>query len=256
MQMAGGQATQLELRELLARTEVAEQGIDSLTAQLAEAQNRLIRSNKEVRELQLAFREQSDEVAAQRERMLQARSRSDSDAAAYIAGQEAELASRAARISGLETRLSSLQAQLASSQSTAVADSLRQELAVLQARYDNDVTALQQDQGRLRENYSSGKKELATLYAESKQRLADKDGELNARKREIDVLALESGRLQARVAQLESQQNFQAQQSDLSNARMQASLAMARQKAVNLRSALEDAHTEKSALESKLLKRR
>jgi uncharacterized caspase-like protein len=35
---------------------------------------------------------------------------------------------------------------------------------------------------------------------------------------------------------------------------MQASLAMARQKAVNLRSALEDAHTEKSALESELLR--
>jgi hypothetical protein len=256
MQMAGGQATQMELRELLGRTEAAEQDVDSLTVQLAEAQNRLILSNKEVRDLQLAFREQSDEVAAQRARILEARSRSDSDAAAYIAGQEAELASRAARISGLEAQLGSLQTQLASSQSTAVADGLRQELAALQARYDNNVAALQQDQGQLRKNYSAGKKELAALYAESKQHLAERDGELNARKREIDVLALESARLRTRVEQLESQQSAQTQQSqsDLSNARMQASLAMARQKAVNLRSALEDAHTEKSALESELLR--
>ena len=254
MQMAGGQATQLELRQLLGRTESAEQEVGSLTAQLAEAQSRLIRSNKEVRELQLAYREQSDEVAAQRERVFEARSRSDSDAAAYIAGQEAELTSRSARTASLEAQLVSLNAQLANSQSTVVADGLRQELADLQQRYDNDLKTLQQDQGLLNKHYSSGKKELAALYAESKQRLADKDGELSARKREIDVLALESGRLKAHVEQLESQQTSQTQQSDLSNARMQTSLAMARQKAVNLRSALEDAHAERSALESKLLK--
>ena len=254
IQMAGGQAVQMELRELLARTENAEQGVDSLTAELAEAQNRLIHSNKEIRDLQLAFREQSDEVAAQRGRILEARSRSDSDAAAYIAGQEAELASRAARSSSLEAQLNGMKTQLASSQSTAVADGLRQELAVMQARYDNDVAALQQDQGRLKQNYSADKQELSDLYAASKQRLAGKDSELSARKREIDVLTSESERLRARVEQLEAQKNAQAQQSDLSGARTQASLAMARQKAVNLRSALEDANAEKSALESKLLR--
>jgi len=249
LQLAGGQATQLELRELLARTELSEQEVDSLTVQLAQAQNRLIHSDKEIRDL-----EQSDQVAAQRERMLVTRDRSDSDAAAYIAGQEAELASSAARITSLEAQLNSVKTRLDSSQSTAVADSLQQELSVLQARYDTDVAALQQDQGRLAQNYSADKQQLNVLYAQSKQRLADKDRDLSARKREIDVLSVESERLRARVEQLESQQNAQAQQSDLSNARMQASLAMARQKAVNLRSALENANTEKSALESKLLR--
>jgi len=186
--------------------------------------------------------------------MLVTRDRSDSDAAAYIAGQEAELASSAARITSLEAQLNSVKTRLDSSQSTAVADSLQQELSVLQARYDTDVAALQQDQGRLAQNYSADKQQLNVLYAQSKQRLADKDRDLSARKREIDVLSVESERLRARVEQLESQQNAQAQQSDLSNARMQASLAMARQKAVNLRSALENANTEKSALESKLLR--
>lgn len=256
LQLAGGQAAQLELRELLARTELAEQGIDSLSAQLAEAQNRLIQSDMEVRELQLAFREQSDQVAAQRERMLKARSRSDSDASAYIAAQEAELASGAARINSLGAQLQSMQAQLADSQSTAVADKLQQELVALQARYDSDVAALHSDRGRLEQNVSAGTEKLAELYAESRQRLADKDRELSARKREFHLLALESDRLRARVGQLESRQHDQAQQSELSSARMQASLAMARQKAVRLRSALETALAEKSALESKLLKDR
>ena len=254
LQLAGGQATQMELRELLARTELAEQNANSVTVQLAEAENRLIHANKEIRDLQLAFREDSDQVAAQRERMLLARSRSESDAAAYITVQEAELASGTARVTSLEAQLINMKSQLASSQSTAVADGLRQELSVLQVRYDNDVAALQNDQGRLEQDYSADKQELNTLYAESKQRLTNKDSQLGARKREIDVLAIESEQLRARVNELESQQSAQAQQSDLSNARMQASLAMARQKAVNLRGALEDAGAEKSALESGLLR--
>lgn len=62
-QLADGQATQLELRELLARTERTEREAESLGAQLAEAQQRLIHSDEEVRELQTAFREQSERLA-------------------------------------------------------------------------------------------------------------------------------------------------------------------------------------------------
>jgi hypothetical protein len=69
-QLAGGQATQLELRQLLARTARAEGEAESLGAQLAEAQQRLIHSDQEIRELQTAFREQSDRVAAEREGSL------------------------------------------------------------------------------------------------------------------------------------------------------------------------------------------
>ena len=79
MQLAGGQATQLELRELLARTERTEQDVESLGAQLGEAQQRLIHSDEEVRELQIAYREQSARLVAERARLLEARSRSDSD---------------------------------------------------------------------------------------------------------------------------------------------------------------------------------
>ncbi len=253
-QLAGGQATQLELRELLARTERSEQQAESLGAQLAESQQRLIHSDEEIRELQIAYREQSDRLAAERERLLEARSRSDSDAAAYLAAREAEIASKAARIAGLESQLRSMQVQVAESQDSEVEDAMRREVEALQARYENDVAQLQRDQERLRQSHSASKDQLDALYAESKQRLSEKDIELDSRKREIDTLSAESARLRSRVDQLEAQQLQQARQSGLNIAQLQARLSTSRQQVISLRISLDEVRVEKSALEAKLLK--
>ncbi len=253
-QLAGGQATQLELRELLARTERSEQQAESLGTQLAESQQRLIHSDEEIRELQIAYREQSDRLAAERERLLEARSRSDSDAAAYLAVREAEIASKAARIASLELQLRSMQVQVAESQDTEVEDAMRREVEALQARYDNNVVLLQRDQERLRQNHSASKDQLDALYAESKQRLSEKDIELDSRKREIDTLSAESAGLRSRVDQLEAQQLQQARQSGLNTAQLQARLSASRQQVISLRNSLDEVRVEKSALEAKLLK--
>lgn len=256
MQMVGGQATQLELRELLARTERSEQEAESLGAELAESQQRLIHSDEEIREFQIAYREQSDRLAAERERILEARSRSDSDAAAYVAVQKAEVASKTARIASLESQLRSMRNRLEDSQNTEVEDSMRREFEALQARYDNDVAALRGDQNRLRQSHSASNDELDALYAESKQRLSEKDSELNSRKREIESLSAESARLRARVEQLEAQRLQQANQSGLSTAQLQARLSMSTQQVISLKNSLDDVKAEKSSLEAKLFKDR
>ena len=335
-QLAGGQATQLELRELLARTERAEGAAGSRGAQLAEAQQRLIHSDAEVRELQTAYREESNRLAAEREQLLEARSRSDSDAAAYLAAREAEIASKTARIAGLESQIGSMRELLADAEDSAVEDalrrkvlelqaayreqsdrlaaeraqlleaqaqadadaaadlaareaeigskasriaslesqlrgmqgrlqdaedtdiedSLRREVVALQARYDNDVAELQRDQDQLGQSHAASEAQLAALYAESKQRLAERDNELNSRRREIETLAAESTRLRARVGQLEAEQLQQANQSGLSAAQLQARLAMSRQQVITLRNSLDEVKAEKSSLEAKLLKDR
>lgn len=255
-QLAGGQATQLELRELLARTERAEGAAESLGAQLADAQQRLIHSDEEVRELQVAYREQSERLVAERERLLEARSRTDSDAAAYLAARETEITSKAAFIASLESQIGSLQDQLADAQDTALEDSLRREVGALQARYDNDVAALQRDQERLRRSHSASEGQLAAQFAESQQRLAHKDSELDSRRREIATLAAESARLRARVDRLEVQQLQQANQSGLGAAQLQARLSMSRQQVITLRNSLAEVKAQKSFLEAKLLKDR
>ena len=256
VQLAGGQATQLELRELLARTERAEGQAESLAAQLAEAEQRLIHSDQEIRELQTAYREESERLAADRERLLTARSRSESDGAAYLAASETEIASKAARIAGLESQIGNLQDRLAGAEDSTVEDSLRQAVAALRARYDKDVAALQRDRERLTESLAASREQLAARYAESKKGLAAKDTELNSRRREIDTLAAESARLRARVDALEAQQLREANQSGLNAAQLQARLAMSRQKVITLRNSLDELQTEKSSLEAQLLKDR
>jgi hypothetical protein len=324
-QLAGGQATQLELRELLARTERAEGTTETLTAQLAEAQQRLIHSDEEVRGLQTAYREQSGLLAAARARFLEARSRSETDAQAYLAARETEIASREARIAGLESqignlqdllenarrtdvedalqqelealrtryatdvealqrerdrleqgqaasseqiasgelRIASLEAQivamqgrLAEAQSTDVEDALRRELEALRVRYDSDMAALQRDRDRLSAAQGASEEQLAQLYAESKQRLAASDSELNSRRREIETLTAESVRLRARVEQLEAEQLRAANQSGLSNAQLQARLSMTRQQVMTLRNSLDEARAEKASLETQMQKDR
>jgi len=255
-QLVGGQATQRELRELLARTERTEQDATSLGAQLGEAQQRLIHSDEEVRELQIAYREQSDRLVAERARLLKARSRSDSDAAAYLAAKETEIASKAARITSLESQVQGLKVQLAESQDSGVEDALRREVEALQARYDNDVEALRRDRDGLSKSYSASKEELATLYAKSRQRLSAEDDELKARKREIEMLAAESAQLRARVDQLQAQQIQQAEQSGSKAAKLQAQLSTSRQQVISLTISLDEERAGKLALEAKLLKDR
>jgi hypothetical protein len=324
-QLAGGQATQLELRELIARTERAEGATESLAAQLADAQQRLIHSDEEVRELQTAYREQSDVLSAERERFLEARSRSESDAEAYLATRESAIASQAARITGLESQIGDMQRLLENAQKTDVEDALRQELVALQARYDNDVVALQRDRDRLTQGQAASGEQLAAreahiaglesqivllqgrletaqrtdiedalrrdlealqaryehdvaalqqdrdrlvtasaasedqlgqLYAQSKQRLAASDGVLDSQKREIETPTTESARLRARVEQLEADQLRAANQSGLSNAQLQARLSMSRQQVMTLRNSLDEVRAEKASLQAQLLKDR
>jgi hypothetical protein len=115
---------------------------------------------------------------------------------------------------------------------------------------------MQRDQERLRQGHAASSQQLAALYAESKQRLSDRNRELDSRKREIETLTAESSRLRARVGELETQQLQQANQSGLSSAQLQARLAMARQQVITLRNSLDEARTEKSSLEAQLIENR
>jgi chromosome segregation ATPase len=253
MQLAGGQAAQLELREIIARTENAEGAVQSLTLQLAEAQQRLIQSDEEIRELQTAYREQSQILAAERERNIAARAESESDAEAYIAAQQAEIAVREARIESLQAQIASLQSRLARAESTAVEDSLRQELEALRARYDNDVVALRHERDMLRQSHEVNNEQLEKLYNESARRLAAKDEELRAREREIATLSSESMQLRERVNELQSQQVRQSQQSGVLATQLQAQLAAARQHVASLTMALDQERAKKAAMEAELL---
>jgi chromosome segregation ATPase len=108
----------------------------------------LIHSDEEVRELQAAYREESVRLAAEREQLLEARSRSDSDAAAYLAAREAEIASKTARIASLESQIAGMTELLEDAADTTVEDALRREVVELQTahREQSDRLAAEREQ--------------------------------------------------------------------------------------------------------------
>ena len=202
LQLLAGQAAQLELRELVARTEAAESRSDSLAVQLAESQQRLIESDQELNQLQMAYREDSDRLSAETARLTEARARSDSDAAAYIAAREAEIATKSARVSSLEAEVQTLKAQLARAMDDTTETELRSELASLQAKFDTEVSELQRSREQVAASHTQSEQQLTAMYAESQRRLESAARELDARKRRIDSLMAETDDLRVRVGEL------------------------------------------------------
>lgn len=251
--MAGGQATQLELRELMARAEGAEGQVESVSARLAEAQQRLIQSDEELRRLQVTYRERSDDLTSERARLLEARSRSSSDAKALIAAREFEVVAKAARITSLEAAVSGLRAQLAASDSSAAEVALQREIETMQARYDSDMEALRRDRDRLSKSQAATEDERSEMFAQSRQQMAKQDTVLSAQKLQIDTLSAESARLRARVNELESQNADTARASALTDSGLRAQLSMSRQQVATLRASLDDAKAHKAGLEATLL---
>lgn len=256
VQMLGGQAAQLELRELLARTQLAEQKTESLAAQLAQNHQRLIQSDEELRDLQTAYREQSDRLAAQTAQLLEARARSDSDAAAYIAAKEAEIVSKTARVASLESEVTALRKQLAREQDDTAEAALRSELESLRSRYESEVQELRNAKKLLQSDSAKSEEQLRNLYAESQNRLAESAQELQARKRQIENLTAQTTQLRTRVAQLEDRRLQSDEQSESEKSRLRAELTRFREEAASLRNSLADLRSEKSSIEAQLVRNR
>ncbi len=255
-QLQVGQAAKLELRELLARTQRSEQKVESLTGELVEAQQRLLNSEEEIRRLQTTYREQLDQLTLERQQLLEARSSSESDRAAFIAAQEARLVASEQRVRSLEDALASVKSQLeASTSGSDQAESLRRQLEQLQARYDADTESLRQERDLLAQSHSATQQELDNLIQQSQQQRAEKETRLEAQRREIETLSAETVRLRGRVEQLQAVQLESAQSAELEAAKLSAQLMMSRQQAVALRNALQEAKTEKAAVEAQLVSR-
>jgi hypothetical protein len=250
-ELLGGQATSLELRELLAVSR-AETGM--LRAELANEQQRLIQSDEELRVLRAQYREESERFAAENERLLAARSRSESDVAAYLAAREADIASRDARVAGLEAELQRLQQRLESMSLQEPA--LHQELAAMRSRYEGELAALRAEQKRLADTNRLGQEELNAMAAEAKQNLKAKEAALEARRREVENLRAASDALRSRVVELETRHKQQAEAMGAATGQLQAELSASRKEVVELKDLLESLQVDKSALQAKLSQQR
>jgi chromosome segregation ATPase len=242
-------------------TEIALQAarIASLDTQIGQLQHLL--GNAQKTDVEDALRQELEALGARYDRDVAALQRerdtlAQGDVAALrherdtlAQGQAAsneQIVAREAQIAALESQMRNMQARL----------ELRQELEALKVRYDSDVAALQDDRDRLIQAHAATGGQLARMYAESKQSLAERDSQLNSRRREIETLMAESSVLRARVEQLETEQLSAANQSGLNTAQLQAQLAISRQQVATLRNSLTEMRAEKSSLQAQLIKDR
>ncbi|MEO1034803.1 MAG: caspase family protein [Pseudomonadota bacterium] len=252
LQLLGGQAAQLELRELRARTATAEQKTEDLSEQLADNQQRLIQTDQELQELRLAYRDQSDQLAADTLRLSAARTKSASDAAAYVAAQQAKLAAKSARVATLESEVNSLREQLSAVQGADETANLRQALQQQQARYDTELAELRAEREQLEVDSNRNEQQLTALFNTAKQQLKTMGLELQRRKVEIDTLAAEADQLRGRVGELENEQILAYEQSGAEASRLSAQLTQSREQAAALRNTLAQVQAEKSVLNAEL----
>jgi chromosome segregation ATPase len=250
-ELIGGQATSLELRELLA---VSRAETDTLRAELAGEQQRLIQSDEELRAVRDQYRDEAERLAAENERLLAARSRSESDVAAYLAAREADIASRDARVASLEAELQRLQQRLANTSLQEPA--LRQQVAAMQSRYEGELAKLRAEKKALEDSSRLGQEEVKALAVAAQQSLRQKEAALEARRREVETLQAASDELRSRVAELETRQKQQADAMGAATGQLQAELGASRKEVVELKDRLESMQTEKSALQAKLSKQR
>jgi chromosome segregation ATPase len=250
-ELIGGQATSLELRELLA---VSRSETDSLRAELANEQQRLIQSEEELRALRDQYREESEQLAAENERLLAARSGTASDAAALLAAREATIASQDARVASLETELQRLEQQMANR--SLQKPGLEQDLAAMQARYEAELAKLRAERKLLEDNASRSREELDAMAAATQQSLQSKEAALEAKRREIETLRTASNSLRSRVAELEALQQQQAAATGAATGQLQAELSASRKEVIELKDTLAAMQAEKSDLQARLSKQR
>jgi len=250
-ELMGGQATSLELRELLA---VSRGETDTLRAELANEQQRLIQSEEELRALRDRYREESGQLAAENERLLAARSRSESDTAALLAAREAGIASQNARVASLETELQRLRQRVANMSLQEPA--LQQEVAAMESRYEAELAKLRAERDLLDESNSRSREELDAMAARTQKRLQEKESALQAKRREIDSLRAASDTLRGRVAELEARQQQQAASAGAATGLLQTELSASRKEVIELRDSLEAMQAEKSDLQATLSKQR
>jgi hypothetical protein len=244
------QATSLELNELLsARQDEAK----SLRAQLAQSEQRLLRSQQELSDLRLDYRRQVDQVAADRDELDRARAKAhNNDAAALLATKEHELELQTLRVRTLEGELTKLRAAQSDNRATAGQskqlesqnNALHAALADLQSKYEGQVKQLQSAKEEMSAIRSKSQSEQAALFAKLSDQVAARTAELTTKQRHIESLEADTGMLKDELTRLRDQQasDRNANLGDAERARL--ALQMAQQRLSEQRDSLDQLRTD------------
>jgi hypothetical protein len=258
--LARSQATSLELNEVVAarRSDSAshQAQAESLRAELAQANQRLIRMQQELTEERVQYQRGVQRLAEQHAE-IESQSRAVDAGAALLAARQREIDHQQLQLQSLATQLDAAkqaEAQLAATGAAraSAADAqnaeLRQKVDSLQTAYRNALEQLARQKQELSSLQTKSGAERETLVQQltlqMQQRLADSNQELAAKMRHIASLEDDLSQLKGELKHLQMERDAQGVQQANAQRSMREDLDAARQEALTLQENLEKAQTD------------
>jgi Caspase domain/Sel1 repeat len=257
--MSQSQAESLELNELLTSEQAKNK---SLEARVAQADQRLLRSQQELSELRTQYRAEVDQLLAERAAIERASSKSKDEVSALLSARERELTRQQMRVASLEKEISDAKraqanaAAAGSAQNVEQTKDLRNNLATLQAKYDEQNKQLKDRQQEIVSLRARSKQDRDALVRDIQAQLAQRAEELEEKQRRLSALASETDALRGEVGRLNAQRDKELEGVAGDAARARASLRLSQQKLTEQRERLDQLQTEKAAEMASLAKTR
>lgn len=244
--MTQSQASSMELNELLSGERAKNQ---ELTARVAQADQRLLRSEQELTNLRTQYRAEVEQLVSEREEVERAAEKSKDQAAALLAARERDLDRQRMRAASLEKALAEAsRSQIDAAKAAAKSTSTETQASVISLR---SQLADQQKQIKQREQEMASlralaKQDRAALMREFEGQLAARSSELQDKQRRLTALTSETEGLRSEVQRLNQQRDKDLGGAADEAARARASLRMAQQKLNEQRERLDQLQTEKA----------
>lgn len=241
--LAQSQASSMELNELLSDEREKSKALE---ARMAQADQRLLRSQHELAGLRTQYRAEVEQLVAEREELAQAAVKSKDQTAALLTARERDLERQRLRAASLEKALSDAKRTQSDVFKSASADTLQASVVSLRAQLEEQQKQVKQREQEIASLRARAKEDRVALMREFDAQLAKRTQDLEAKLRRLTALTSETEGLRSEVQRL-----TQARDKDVGGVadearRARASLRMAQQKLDEQRERLDQLQMEKA----------
>ena len=241
--MAQSQASSLELNELLTSERAKNQ---ALAAHVAQADQRLLRSQHELSGLRTQYRAEVEQLVAEREDLQQASTKSKDEIAALLTVRERDLDRQKLRVASLEKALADAKRPGADAAKSRSADALQASMASLRTQLDEQQKLVKEREQQIDSLRTRAKEDRVALIREFDEQLAKRTKEIETKLRRLTAMSAETDALRSEVQRLNEQREKEGGVAADDAARAKASLRMAQQKLSEQRERLDQLQTEKA----------
>jgi hypothetical protein len=264
------QATSLTLNDVVAARDSDKSAhnaeTESLRAQLAQTQQRLLHSEQELTGARSQYQRDVQHLVDQRDDLDHARSKSSDDGTALLAAKQRELDREQLLLKSLEGELAAVKRAATDSGSSGNARAaaldarnaeLNQMLTQLRANYDDSQKKLAAESQQLAQLQSKSGPERAALVEQMKnqlqQELTARDAELALRQKRLESLEYDAGQLRNQLKSLQAEKDRESTRLAGEGQALRQDLASARAKSMQQQDELEKARTDYAKEQSELL---